>query len=44
VLEVFSANTVGIFAASFAIWLINLVIPALLGSLLIVSTKFFKSR
>jgi hypothetical protein len=44
VLEVFSTNTVGIFAASFAIWLINLVIPALLGSLLIVSIKFFKSR
>jgi Lysylphosphatidylglycerol synthase TM region len=44
VLEVFSANTVGIVAASFAIWLINLVIPALLGSLLIVSIKFFKSR
>ena len=44
VLEIFSANTVGIFAASFAIWLINLVIPALLGSLLIVSIKFFKSR
>lgn len=44
VLEIFSTNTVGIFAASFAIWLINLVIPALLGSLLIVSIKFFKSR
>jgi len=44
VLELFSTNTVGIFAASFAIWLINLVIPALLGSLLIVSIKFFKSR
>lgn len=44
VLELFSPNTVGIFAASFAIWLINLVIPALIGSLLIVSTKLFKSR
>ena len=44
VLELFSTNTIGIFAASFAIWLINLVIPALIGSLLIVSIKLFKSR
>ena len=44
VLELFSANTVGIFAASFAIWLINLIIPALIGSLLIISIKLFKSR
>ena len=44
VLELFSTNTVGIFAASFAIWLINLIIPALIGSLLIISIKLFKSR
>lgn len=44
VLELFSANTIGIFAASFAIWLINLIIPALIGSLLIVSIKLFKNR
>ena len=44
VLELFSANTVGIFASSFAIWLINLIIPALIGSLLILSIKLFKSR
>jgi hypothetical protein len=44
VLELFSANTVGIFAASFAIWLINLIIPALIGSLLIVSIKLFRNR
>ncbi len=44
VLELFSTNTVGIFATSFAIWLINLIIPALIGSLLIVSIKLFKSR
>jgi hypothetical protein len=35
---------VGVFAASFAIWLINLIIPALIGSLLILSIKLFKSR
>jgi hypothetical protein len=44
VLELYSPNMVGIFAASFAIWLINLIIPALIGSLLIVSIKLFKSR
>ena len=44
VLELFSSNTIGIFAASFAIWLINLIIPALVGSLLIVRIKLFKSR
>ena len=44
VLEFFSTNTVGIFAASFAIWLINLIVPALIGSLLILSIKLFKSK
>jgi hypothetical protein len=44
VLELFSTNVLGIFATSFAIWLINLIIPALIGSLLIVSIKLFKSR
>jgi len=44
VLELFSPNRVGIFATSFTIWLINLVIPAMIGSLLIVSIKLFKSR
>jgi hypothetical protein len=44
VLELYSSNVVGIFATSFAIWLINLIIPALIGSLLIVSIKLFKSR
>jgi len=44
VLELYSSNMVGIFATSFAIWLINLIIPAMIGSLLIVSIKFSKSR
>ncbi|MBS1666210.1 MAG: flippase-like domain-containing protein [Bacteroidetes bacterium] len=42
VVQIFSINTVGIFAASFGIWLINLVIPALAGSLLILGIKLFK--
>jgi hypothetical protein len=44
VLELFSPNTIGIFAASFAIWLINLIIPALIGSLLMLSIKLFKNK
>jgi hypothetical protein len=44
VLELYSPNIVGIFATSFAVWLINLIIPALIGSLLILRIKLFKSR
>ena len=44
ILELFSSNMVGVFAASFAIWLINLIVPALIGSLLILSIKLFKNR
>ncbi len=40
--QLFSGNMVGIFATSFGIWLINLVIPALAGSLLILGIKLFK--
>jgi hypothetical protein len=38
-LELFGAGAIGVFAASLAIWLINLIIPALIGSLLILSIK-----
>lgn len=38
----FSTNITGILATSLAIWIINLVIPALIGSLLILGIKFFK--
>ena len=44
VMTLFSVNTAGIFAASFGIWLINLVIPALLGSLCLLSIKLFRSE
>lgn len=40
----FSTNSVGIITASVGIWIINLVIPALLGSMLIFRTKIFKNR
>ena len=44
VLQLFSPNIVGILAASLLIWIINLVIPALLGSLLILDIRLFKHR
>jgi hypothetical protein len=40
----FSMNNVGIIAASMGIWFINLVIPALLGSILIFRIKIFKNK
>ncbi|HVM87860.1 MAG TPA: lysylphosphatidylglycerol synthase transmembrane domain-containing protein [Puia sp.] len=44
VVQLFSTNVVGIMAASFGIWFINLVIPALAGSLLILGVKLFKNK
>ncbi len=41
---IYSGNTMGILAVSFAIWIINLVIPALIGSLLILSIRLFKTK
>lgn len=38
----FSANTIGIIAATFGIWVLNLFIPALAGSFLILGIKFNK--
>jgi hypothetical protein len=37
--QFFSGNVVGILATSLSIWIINLVIPALIGSLLILGIK-----
>ena len=38
----FSPNTIGIMAATSAIWLLNLVVPAIAGSLLIVRMKLIR--
>jgi hypothetical protein len=43
-LKFYSANTVGIIGTTFGIWFINLFIPALAGSLLILGIKFFKTN
>jgi hypothetical protein len=44
VLKVFSTNIFGIFWTTCTIWLINLILPAIAGSLLIVGIKIFKNR
>lgn len=41
---VFSANTIGILLTATTIWLINLVVPALAGSLFILGIKLFRSK
>jgi hypothetical protein len=43
-LALYSSNTLGIIGATFGIWFINLFIPAIAGSILILSTKIFKER
>lgn len=43
-LQVFTANILGIEVASFAIWLINLVLPAIGGSILILKLKIIKEN
>jgi Lysylphosphatidylglycerol synthase TM region len=44
VVQLFSSNIAGILATSLALWIINLVIPALIGSLLILGIKVFTNR
>ena len=43
-LSIYSVNTVGIIGTTFGIWFINLFIPALAGSILILSSKFYKEK
>ncbi len=44
ILGLFSANHLGITIATVSVWLINLIIPAIIGSMLILSIKVFKNR
>jgi hypothetical protein len=44
VVQIFNGNLAGILATSLAIWFINLVIPALIGSLLILGVKIFNNK
>lgn len=43
-LGLYSSNQVGIIGTTFGIWFVNLFIPALIGSILILSIKFFKEK
>lgn len=43
-LKYFTANELGVSAAALGIWLINLVVPAIIGSLLILSIKIVKDK
>jgi MFS family permease len=43
-MQLYSANTLGIQTAALAIWLINLVVPAVIGSLLILGIKIVKDK
>jgi hypothetical protein len=40
----FSTNTLGIVLTASTIWLINLVVPALAGSLFILGIKIFRNK
>ena len=44
ILQSYSNNLIGIQAASLGIWIINLVVPAIIGSLLILGIKILKDR
>jgi hypothetical protein len=43
-MKLYSSNTLGIQTAALSIWLINLVIPALIGGILILGIKIVKER
>ena len=43
-MQLYSTNILGIQTAALGIWIINLVIPALIGSLLILSIKIVKDK
>jgi hypothetical protein len=44
ILGLFSTNMLGILAGTVTIWLLNLVLPALLGSLFLLTIKIYKER
>jgi len=44
VLGLFSSNDIAILSSTTLLWLINLIIPAIIGSFFIFSLKFFRSK
>ena len=43
-LSLYSSNVIGIMGSTFGIWFLNLFIPAITGSIFILSNKFFKDK
>ena len=43
-LALYSTNTIGILTTTFGIWFINLFIPAVVGSVLIIGIRIFKEK
>ncbi len=44
IIGIFSTNSIAILAGTIGIWFLNLVLPALIGSLLLLTIKIFKER
>jgi hypothetical protein len=44
IFKMYSSNELGIGAASLCIWIINVVVPAVIGSLLMLNLKFIKEK
>jgi hypothetical protein len=44
IVGLFSANSVGVFSASFTIWVINLVLPAVIGMVFLWKIRFFREE
>ena len=44
IFKMYTGNELGIGTASMAIWLINVVVPAVIGSLLIINIKIVKEK
>jgi hypothetical protein len=43
-LTLYSSNTIGIIGTTFGIWFLNLFVPAIMGSFLILGTKIFRDK
>jgi hypothetical protein len=44
IFKMYSSNELGIGAASLCIWIINVVVPAVIGSLLMLNLKIIKEK
>ncbi len=44
ILQLYNNNVLGMHAASLCIWLVNLILPAIVGSMLLIGIKFIKDK